>query len=231
LVQRFTQIPSGDTTINDPNTRERYFTGIEATFEKFAVEAELNLVHVPHTLNFSHATETIRYPFADDILATSYYSGAVGLSLNQVTTSALHDIAFIHHGNWEGVLFVSVGKELATSWTRWCQRIFGVLMFGIADRSRPWIEGNAYYEWASVEGHIAGVGTTFGLGFGNKNVHLEHFHGYGHVRYREVNIQAYYTYAFDKAHLLTGLIDVRVLASNCPRTVAAALSYDIAFGL
>jgi len=228
LVQRYTRIG----TINDNNTAGLYFASLRGVAkENFELEAELFFTHTKHrSPGFSYAAETIRYQFLDDVLGDSV-SAAVGVTFSQVTTQSLNDVTFIHHGKFEGVFFLTVGKELSTLWTRWCQRAFGVAGMGIASRGWPWVQGSAYYEWAAPEGHIAGVGATAACGFGKHNVHLHHFRGYGEVKYRELNLQGYYSYAFDRGNSLKGLVNVRLWAKNCPQAVSFSLIYQATFSL
>lgn len=230
ILQRSTKIDAAH-TIQDDDTGQLYCLGIQGTYEFMALEVVVNAAHTKHrSLGFSHATQTGRIQFSDDIIGDDY-SITAGLSLSEVMTQTLHDVTFIHQGHIEGLLFLSVGKELSTSWTRWCQRTYGVMGLGIADHAFPWLYGSAHYEWASPVGHIAGIGGSFDIGCGSKNVHLHHFKGYGNIKYRAIDLEAYYNYAFDRATFLKALIDVRVYSKNCPNAVSFALFYLVGFGL
>lgn len=232
LLQRSTRIPSGSHTIHDDNTGQLYFFGVQGAYEAFSLELEFFGANTEYrSLGFSHAKQTVRYQFLDDILGDADYSLTAGLSFAEVTTQTRDDVTFIHHGHFEGLLFLSLGKELSMSWTRWCQRAFGVVGLGIANRGVPWVVGNAYYEWAAPEGHIAGAGGYFDIGLGNKNVCLNDFKGYGNIRYRAFDLEAYYGYAFDRATMLKAVVDVRVYAYNCTQSVSFALMYLVSFGL
>lgn len=231
LYQRFTKIDSGSGDIDKESNGNLLFGGVKLAFQDVSGELELFAAKTGEmSLGFSHARQTFRYQPYDEMNCDPL-SMVFGLSFQEAVSASLKDFTFIHHGHFETLLFASVGKELSASFTRWCSRVLGTVGVGIADIGSPWIEGSAYYERAWPEGHLAGAGASFGVGFGGENFHLCHFEGYGPLKYREANIEGYYIYNIDRCHSIKALADVRVYAENCPRSASLSIAYLVTFGL
>lgn len=231
LYQRFKEVDSGDGDIKEESNGNLLFAGLKVAYQDISGEIELFLAKTDEmSFGFSHARETFRYQPYDE-LNCDPVSLVFGVSLAEALSHSLKDFTFIHHGHFEAFFFGSIGKELTTSFTRWCSRVYATAGIGFADIGSPWIDASAFYEKRWVEGHLAGAGASFGMGFGKENLCLHHFDGYGPVRYREANLKAYYIYDIDRCHALKALVDVRVYADNCPRAASFSIAYLATFGL
>jgi hypothetical protein len=176
---------------------------------------------------------TGRKVLLDDILEDPV-SLTAGCSLIQAFRSSLCDRSSFHHGYNEAELFVSTGKELTFS-ENWESRLWGIAGLGVAiDRGSPWIHLEGAYEQRWHEKHECRIGLYSLYGLGHQKLRLHHFHGYGPVKHRSVDIQLRYTYLIDFFGNASIEFSQRLYAHHFPayaRSVTLQLMYSFGLGL
>lgn len=138
---------------------------------------------------------TARYVWQDDI-AGDPLSITTGLSFIQAFRSSVKDISSFHHGQEEGELFLSLGKEISQQFT-WSSRWWSILGLGIANKGSPWIRFNLAYEKRLWDKHELKLFLHSLWGLGHKRLHISHFHGYGSIQHQSVEIGLRYTHLLD----------------------------------
>jgi hypothetical protein len=140
-----------------------------------------------------------------------------GATFTQSFVSSLKDISSFHHGRSEAEIFLSFGREEPLELTMtWASRWWGVLGIGVAERGSPWVRGDFAYEYrASLESEWRFfVNTLWGLG--HKYLHWHHFHGYGPIDHRSIDIGLRYTYLIEYVGHINFNYSYRVYAYNFP---------------
>lgn len=174
---------------------------------------------------------TGRKVFLDDVL-DDFATVTAGISLIQAFRPSVDDRSSFHHGYNEAEFFISIGKELTFS-DNWESRAWGVVGIGTAiDRGSPWFHFESAYEKRFRDKHEFHLGFTSLIGLGNNRLKLHHFHGYGPVAHRSVDLNVKYTYLIDYFGHASLAFDQRVYAHNFPtyaRSITLELMYS--FGL
>jgi len=201
------------------------------SFDKYAAEVELVAAATrKQHFNLDHLKLTGRYRIYDDIIDDPF-SLVAGLSLVQAGRPALHDPASFHHGLFEVEAHLSVGKEISQN-QFWLKRYFAV--FGIGQGSHlPWLRADFVYaqNYCDLSEFRLFVNTLFGLG--GRNLNLNHFHGYGSIQHRSIDLGLQYSYFLENVDgSLTAEYSYRVYAKNFPKNVnCLALTFYYPFGL
>jgi hypothetical protein len=131
-----------------------------------------------------------------------------GLTLIAPMTEGLDDISSFHHGHFEAEAHLAVGKEVIC-YERWTSRYWAVGAIGCAiDEGSPWLRGDVHYEnnWDSNLTLHLFLKTLWGLG--SNAVHKHHFHGYGSIAHRSIDVGAQLSYL-----------------TNCDLTIALGYAY------
>lgn len=167
---------------------------------------------------------SLRYSILDDI-AGDPISLTAGSSYIQAFNWSVKDISSFHHGKYEGELFVSIGKEHA--WGEvWVNRWWTAAVIGMAEKGSPWLRLNLGYDFrikANQECKLF-VHTLWGLG--SKEIHPDHFKGYGPIQHRSVDLGFRYTYLLEYVGSFSFGYAARVYAYNYP---AYAHNFQIEF--
>lgn len=182
--------------------------------------------------HFDNTTITMRYQLTDDVSGESYFSSIAGLSATSSTRNALNDLSSFHHGKFEVIAHISVGKELDDG-QFWSSRFWGTLGIGTADVGSPWIHCtlNAEKNYRDHSTFSFFIESLYGFG-GNALSKHQKFHGYGPIRHRSIDICALYSYILDGGQKLSLGCRYRVYARNFPEHAASiSLTFLSPFGL
>lgn len=185
-----------------------------------------------HSFNFDHVSLTLRYLLMDDVEGDlfSLVVGATGIHANK---QAVDDVSSFHHGQSEGELHVSIGKEIPR-WDTWSSHWWLVGAVGCADQGSPWVRGNAYaeYQLPTRNLFIRFFGESL-WGLGGKNItNITHFKGYGDIKHQSVDAGFRVTYRTDYCGSFYLQYARRFLARNYPKnTNLLTISYVYPFGL
>lgn len=173
----------------------------------------------------------IRYLFFDD-LAGDFLTLVVGGQGFYVTTKQLQDPTTPYHGQGNGEVGVSIGKEWHGD-EKWVGRFFGFVGAGLANRGFPWVRvlAGPQLQWNrrhQLETLIEGY-----FGFGNQNrVSLASFLGYGKIDHRSMDLSIAYSYFFGIFGKLEIRYGYRFYAYAFPEKAhTATLAYTIPFSL
>ncbi len=181
----------------------------------FEVEARGTSTH-QHNFTLDQLKQTGRYVILDDARG-DLFAFSVGLELVEPMAVGLRDPSFIHHSLFDTELHAAIGKEWICL-DEYVWRLYGLGAVGMGIEGYPWMRGAIASEYRYnyqhyFRGKLIGEG-----GFGNRNIHLNHFRGYGSIAYRLVDVELEYTYV--KCDLEC---TVRFLQSlyrhNCPRNL------------
>lgn len=168
---------------------------------------------------------TGRYLILDDVIG-DLISLAAGITVSQATTSGLRDISTFHNGQMEYEFHLAFGKESSCR-QFWTSRFWGLTGCGIANRGSPWLKVILGYDKNCWDWHHYGIYLQGLYGFGQQDLNLfERFKGYGFVKYRALDITAYYTYSTDALGSATFAYTLRPWAHNFP-THAHALTVRV----
>lgn len=185
-----------------------------------------------HRKHFDSATVTARYQLSNDVPGESFFSSVAGLSITSATRNALYDLSSFHHGKFETLLHLSVGKEMDDN-QFWDSRIWGALGFGIADVGSPW----AYFKLCAEKNYsdrsIFSIFLDGLYGFG-KNALSKHkkFHGFGSIQHRSIDFCSSYSCLFEDGQKLSLGCRYRVYARNFPdHAISVFLTFLYPFGL
>jgi hypothetical protein len=112
-------------------------------------------------------------------------------------------------------------------------RSYGGASLGIANQGRPWLSGFAGVEGQMKHAHRLGLFFEGAAGFGSqKRVPINHFHGYGSIKHRNIDVRAQYTYVFEVWGQLSLAYTRRLYARSFPEHVNFfTLSYMLPFSL
>lgn len=180
----------------------------------FELEGRFTSTH-QHGLALDQVKQTVRYAYLDDARG-DLVALTVGLELMEpISPFGLKDPSFIHHSLFDSEVHVAIGKEWICE-DEYIWRTYGLAAVGVGIEGYPWMRGTfaAEYHYCLVhlfKGKLMGEG-----GFGHNN--LQHFHGYGNVAYRLVDVELEYTYVMEDFE-----ISLKYLKSlyrhNCPANV------------
>lgn len=210
------------------------FTSVSAAAAAFSWAGELDLVMADtSSRNFGFDSVYIsgRYKIADDVSAVDPVSAVATLSVCSASKQALRDLTSFHHGKLEFIGHISVGKEFSSR-EFWISRFWGALGVGCADVGSPWLHARLCTEKNVQDQHGLMAFLDFLLGFGGKGISHHHFHGYGPIAHRSIDLGVAYRYAFEWGLESSLCYSYRVWAENFPKntnTFCLVLGYP--FGL
>lgn len=182
----------------------------------FELEARSTHTH-QHGIALDQVKQTARYAYLDDARG-DLFALTFGLELVEpISPFGLKDPSFIHHSLFDPELHVAIGKEWICE-DEYIWRLYGLAAVGVGVEGSPWMRGNIAAEYQYCLAHVF-KGKLIGEGgFGRNDLYLHHFHGYGPIAYRLVDVELEYTYDFNCFDL-----SLRYLKSlyrhNCPSNV------------
>lgn len=173
-----------------------------------------------------------RYQIMDDVNLADPFSLVIGAVLTKATKHALHNMGSFHHGQFEGGIYLSAGKEF--DWHEfWVWRTWGSVGIGVADVGSPWINGSLHLENNFKGAHRAWLFITglYGMGGNSLKPHM-HFIGYGPIGHRSLDLGVGYSYTFESEGVLSLAYTHRFYSRNFPSNAnLIAISFDYPFSL
>jgi hypothetical protein len=197
----------------------------------FSLGIEATLAHTRHQkINVDHLSLGGRYVLKDDI-SGDLVSLTAGFHFTQSFKNSLNDISSFHHGRAEVEAFLSIGQENAQG-KEWNSRWYFSGGIGIADRGSPWLDGRFVYENRFLSKHQYSLFLNSLYGLGHQSLHLHHFHGYGSIAHRSIDLGIGYVYWIDYFGSLAVEYSKRVYARNFPvQTDSFLIKIVYVFGL
>jgi|GEM_PF-1944787 len=215
LYQTYPSISTGNETQKKSADDIFLTTSLSTSVLQFGLEIEATeaFTHRQHGTPDNLAL-TFKYLYWDDV-AGDPFSLTTGLSLIQAFNPSLNDLSSFHHGKAGGEIFVSVGKETACM-EEWVRRWYSTIALGLADKGSPWLRCNWGYDFKFNEENEWKFFCHSLFGLGGKQLHLDHFRGYGSIRHRSIELGLRYTYVFELFGKLNFQYSNRVFAKNFP---------------
>lgn len=198
------------------------FVNCSVAFPYYNWCGELELLSaVSKPRHFDNTSVTARYQLSNDVSGESFLSSVAALSVTSATRNALHDLSSFHHGRFEAIVHLSLGKEMDDN-QFWSSRFWGTLGVGAADVGSPWIHFKLCAEKNYSDRSILSIFLESLYGFGG-NALSKHkkFHGYGPIRHRSIDFCAFYSYILDGGQKLSLGCRYRVYARNFPDHAAS----------
>lgn len=159
-----------------------------------------------------------RYLWLDDIIGDpiTFTTGASG---RVITTTALHDVSSMRHGNTDFEVNFSLGKEFdANYWWRFRAWAFGAV--GHANRGSPWVRGTVAIEANIEDEHKFALYATGMNGYGgHKHINPYHFNGYAKIREKNIDLCFRYGFRIGVWGTIRFEYQRRLLAKACPQRV------------
>lgn len=184
--------------------------------EAWGVELELEFVDTPRqSWGMRSFAGQFRYLFLNDV-AGDPVSLMGGLNLRGASVHSLKDVSSPYHSNTNVELNGSIGKE----WSHgafWWLRCFGFTGVGVANHGSLWLRSVLGVETNYQERHQGQASVASYWGFGKeKEVQVDHFHGYGKIHHQSIDLAAGYTYRFPIWGKLNFTYAVRLYARAFP---------------
>lgn len=180
------QSPLGDLPYR---SKDHIVTGsISSSLGDYALELEGRAAAThAHSFYFDSFRLTGRYVLMNDVLGAPL-SAVLGVMLSQVFTKGLEDPSLFHHGEVEGEIFLSLGKECAPK-AFWVSRKWALIGVGSGDHGSPWLHGLLVYEKSSCQLRRFKLYLEALGGFGKENlVTTTNFQGYGPIAHRSLDL-------------------------------------------
>ena len=187
------------------------------------VEVCLSATH-HHNFAFDHLKQTAKYAFFDDAQGDPL-SLAVGISLKENWSRAVHDISVIAHSNMEGELHLALGKEWSQG-AYWCHRLWGLAALGVGERGSPWLRGLIRSSHNFEQTWILSLQAQGEMGLGGNSLRNCHFEGYGSIAYRYLDLSVLGAYVTCSGLIIQLELLQRAYSRNAPKAL-----HHICFGL
>lgn len=217
LYQNYQSLSASRHTVKH-NANDVFLTlSAEYPFRRYSGEFEVTAARTEHQRNrWDDFRGTGRYQWMNDADGDPF-SLVLGITIAQPYSRALHDISSFHHGHLEGMLHLSIGKSYGTSCDQdYTFRWWNAFSIGKADIGKTWYreELALEYKYGNVH-HFRAFG--HGLwGAGKQDLHPRHFHGYGCIKHRSIDLGVRYGYTFSCWGTFNLQYARRVYAHNFP---------------
>jgi hypothetical protein len=233
LYQHFTRVASSHHSFKYVSNDQFGFLDAGVAYYDWFLEAQLTVADTRHrSFGVDNFSLMGRYKLADDVSAEDPFSIVVSAIITTATTQALRDIGSFHHGKFEGLCTLSIGKEFPCG-AEWLWHLWAVGGIGIADVGSPWYTTALNIERNFLNGSRWGgfIDGLFGTG-GDDLKSRHHFRGYGPLQHRSIDLGIFYTRLFDSGSKLTLNYSRRVYARNFPeQTDRILISFLYPFSL
>lgn len=173
------------------------------------------------------------YRFMDDTAGFDPISLVVGGTLVFASKAALQDRSSFHHGRLEALFHVSAGKEWSDE-QFWLHRLWASALLGLSDVGSPWWQVQLAWEQnrEGIDRFSLYLSGLYGCGGATLKPHASHFHGYGPIAHRSVDVGARYTCYFDAGAEASFEYRHAIYAFNFPRnTNCYSCRFSYPFGL
>lgn len=217
--QSFNQISTGSHFCRYPG--EDLFLSPKLLFalsSDFCLESEIRFTKThKHNLALDQLKQTGRYVILDDARGDPL-AFSIGLELTEaISPFGLKDPSFIHHALFEAEAHAAVGKEWISE-EHYQARIYSLFSFGIGIQGSPWTRGRIAASHRIFPDHLIHAYIEGQMGFGNENLHLYHFKGYGSIDYRLIDAVFEYIY-FNEYSTISFKVLKSLYRRNCPVNV------------
>lgn len=169
------------------------------------------------SFGFDCFTCTGRYQIWDDVALVDPVSVVASVSLTAASRNALYDPSTFHHGKFESIVHVSVGKEIPYE-QFWLSHFWGAIGLGTADVGSPWWHFYLCAEKNALDKHrwLVFIDSLIGCG-GESLARNKPFHGYGPIAHRSVDLGIDYRYSFECGLKASLGYSYRLYARNFPK--------------
>ncbi len=199
--QHTVQSPKGN--IRDHNNEYTIQSSLGVTpWPYWNAEIELYLTHT-NRIPFSYEAlfGTLRYQWLDDIRGDPI-ALVTGVTFSFPGNRYLHDYNFPYHGDINGELHFTVGKEWACEY-EWWMRMWAFGGWGIANRGNGWLHGIGVIEFQPLPFQW-GVYTEALCGLGSNDIiAADPFEGYASINHQNVDIGGYFSFPVNSYGMLT----------------------------
>lgn len=217
---RYTQVQNGHPQLKNPsNDQDLDFDLAFAPVETWSFDVEMEFVNTPRQKwGMRSAAVQVRQQWLNDVVGDSV-SFVTGLDARTASRHSLRDVSSPYHSDLNIEASAALGKEWDRE-TMWTVRTYGYGAVGIANHGAPWLTLLASVEGNHDDRHRFGVLALGYFGFGShERVKINHFHGYGTIKHRSVDLGAHYSYVFEVWGHLTFEYTYRLWAVSFPEHV------------
>lgn len=169
----------------------------------------------------------LRYLLFNDV-AGDFLSTVFSFSGRVVSSNSLKDISSPYHGREEFGFKISIGKELFDKINLW-----GYGNIGFTEKGNCWLDGAIVLDLKLKERDRISFMMDSTIGFGkHKFIDVNHFHGYGKIKERNIDLILSYVHIFDIWGSLILKYQRRLFAYSCPKNVNGLIfTYSYPFSL
>lgn len=183
------------------------------------VQLSLELDQDASTFNsfyFRDAAVELKMQFSDDVAEGDILSSAAGIRGIAQTTQGRLDPATLYPGGYHGVFFFSFGKEFTFDPEHFL-RLFALAGLGMATHSSLFADLDAEISYRNYH-HEFKIFALSSLGYGSQQwVDINHFDGWGHKRYRYLDLGFTYGYEVSSQTFLKFGFTKRSVSKVMPR--------------
>lgn len=165
---------------------------------------------------FRAALVEVKKQLTDDVSEGDWFSFTTGVRGIAQTPQGRLDPATLYPGGYHFLGYASLGKEFSFEADHFL-KLWALAGLGIATHASLWanFEGYIFYRFFKHQIKISAVSN---LGYGEKlTVNIDNFHGWGHTRYRYLDIGFTYGYEVARDLYLKGMVAKRALAQVMPK--------------
>jgi hypothetical protein len=182
-------------------------------------DIDLHFLNSPRkSFGFETSGVQFRYLWMDDIVGDPI-TLVTGLLTRYVSDSSLRDVSSPYHGPFEFVANIALGNEFVDN-EEWRARLWLFGALGQATIGSPWLQGIFGFDTNVHETHKLSIYVDAMQGFGTRQtIDINHFHGYGRVRQKSIDLGFRYGYQLGVWGTLKFTYQRRVLAKLCPKNV------------
>ena len=228
---RFSKVQGGVPQIRSPfNVNLLYFSLDFPPSPEWSIDADLQFADTTQQdFNFRTAALQVRYLWLDDIIGDKV-SLCTGMNTRFTPSYALHDVSCPSRTNVDFEANFSIGKELEVR-ESWLFRVWGFGAVGHGIWGSPWVRGVVAFETNLDDLHKWALYAEGNNGYGShRRVNTDHFHGYGKIRTKSIDLGLRYGYRIGVWGTLRFEYVRRFLAKAAPAHVNTVIvSYLLPF--
>jgi hypothetical protein len=192
---QFDRVASGFPQLTKPAHSKVVSWGLDFTLApEWAVDADLQFADTTQmNFNFRSAALQGRYLWFDDLVGDPI-SLSTGGNFRVTADESLRDISCYSRSNLDFEMNLSLGKEFEAN-PALLFRLWAFTAIGQGIVGSPWVRAIAAIETNIAEQHMLGIFAKGVDGFGGRRtVSIDHFNGYGKIRYKSVDVALRYGY-------------------------------------
>ena len=196
------------------------------------LEWEMELARTPFQLyGFRSSALGARYCLLNDI-AGDLFSITLGANMRGVGGRSVKDVNSPYSSYLNTEIMASIGKEF-TKQKDWATRGYAAGFVGLANHGSAWNRFELAFEGKFLSSQVLKTIMTGYFGYGPKKmVDINHFHGWGEVAHRSLDLGMQYRYCFTFFGELALSYAYRVFAKSYPQNQQTIeVSYSLPFSL